>query len=390
MNNSTFSSILVCVIIVISSCSTAPKSDNQSHLTLCVKNLDQTLESLPKYKSIRFIPLETNENALIGNIDKLVSSDNRFYILDQRLAESVYIYEKDGSLVKAISAKGRGPMEYAYITDIGFDPFNSELVIVDPELGKIIKYDQDGNFISEEFLNFRPYNIGFVDKDTYAFKTMTAERQPIVKTIKHNGENEQIVHDIVFELNMSYYYYFPRSPTSQLFFEFYKDTIWRIDKGESSPYYILSYKDRGMNETDFQKLRADAVKYRRIPRFPKDRSGDLRRFLETENYIQFFYLNLGDPAFVLVEKDSNQVINQIGYAKLKDNPLCAVYFNLFCTDKSDRLIGHISSDLYIDIVSSSYVKDLISKDIVIIETQGFNNQDLTTLNSNPVVTVLEL
>jgi hypothetical protein len=383
-----FSGLLL--VTTISDCSNGPSNENSSYRIINIDYRDKAIETAPNYKHIRFIPLETTKEALIGRIDKLVVSENRFYILDLSMAEAIFIYNKNGGLVNSIKAKGKGPGEYHFVTDIGFDQYNKELIVVDPELNKILKYDQDGNYISEQFFKFTPSHIAVIDKNTYAFRTMTPDRVPVVKTTDHNGKKDTNIHTLVFELNMNYSYYFPKSLENQFYFELYKDTVWKIEKEKAMPYYVINYAGRNMSENDFKNLRDNAIKYRSIPKFPSTKSGDLRRFMETENYIQFFYLNLGDPSLVLIDKNTNQSINQIGFSKLKDDPLCAVFFSPFCSDDSDKFVGYMGANFYLEIMENSHVNELLSNGQVSVEIQGFKNQNSITIDSNPIITVLEL
>ena len=60
-------------------------------------NLEQATETDAAIADVAYVPLETNEQSLIGNIDKIVYQDGKFYVLDkfQALYSADYADNKD-------------------------------------------------------------------------------------------------------------------------------------------------------------------------------------------------------------------------------------------------------------------------------------------------------
>lgn len=46
-------------------------------------NIDSISEALPELAQIKYVPLETTDSSLIGNIDKILYQNNKYYILDK-------------------------------------------------------------------------------------------------------------------------------------------------------------------------------------------------------------------------------------------------------------------------------------------------------------------
>ena len=46
------------------------------------------------YKSVKIIPLETNQSCLIGSIDKIQVVDNYILIMDAEIAKSLYVFDR--------------------------------------------------------------------------------------------------------------------------------------------------------------------------------------------------------------------------------------------------------------------------------------------------------
>jgi ribosomal protein S17E len=96
----------------------------------------------------RYIPLETNEESLIGNITKLYISTDRIYVMDQIKTRSLFVFDKNGNFKYKISRIGNGPGEYMIISDFFVDEQTKKITLL-ANGRKIIQFDYNGNFISE-------------------------------------------------------------------------------------------------------------------------------------------------------------------------------------------------------------------------------------------------
>jgi len=100
------------------------------------------------YKSVKIIPLETNESCLIGDIDKIQVIDNYVLIMDASIAKSLYVFDREGRFIRKIGSVGQGPGEYVSISDFTVDRENKTVYIEDGRLPRIHKYDlATGKFI---------------------------------------------------------------------------------------------------------------------------------------------------------------------------------------------------------------------------------------------------
>ena len=66
-------------------------------------------------KSIRFIPLETNEDILIGGINEVFCKDGKLLV---RHSERISVFNLNGKYLYDIGSKGPGPAEFITIRTI--------------------------------------------------------------------------------------------------------------------------------------------------------------------------------------------------------------------------------------------------------------------------------
>ena len=116
---------------------------------------------------IEYIPLETNNKSLLGNIDKLIIHSNRFYILDKNQARSVFIFDKKGNHINTIAAIGRGPKEYVSLGNMTVDKYNNEIVLLDDSSYALLYYDLDGNFLRRDKIGIRMFDFARISKDDF-------------------------------------------------------------------------------------------------------------------------------------------------------------------------------------------------------------------------------
>lgn len=67
-------------------------------------------------ESVKIIPLETSDLSLIGQIRKIESNNNKWYISEFN-DSPIKVYSKNGNYISSVGKKGQGPGEFIQITD---------------------------------------------------------------------------------------------------------------------------------------------------------------------------------------------------------------------------------------------------------------------------------
>ncbi|WP_158602530.1 6-bladed beta-propeller [Proteiniphilum sp. X52] len=96
------------------------------------------------------VTLETKQENLIADIDKIEITDKRFYILDRRNCV-ISIFDKNGFYISKIDRKGQGPDEYLDIADFAI---SDTLVYVLSRIEKkLFIYTETGAFVKSYVLD---------------------------------------------------------------------------------------------------------------------------------------------------------------------------------------------------------------------------------------------
>jgi hypothetical protein len=207
--------------------------------------------------SMSYVPLETNENCFIGNIDKMMFAGKRIIVLDKYIAQSIFIFEKTGAFHAKIEKLRKGPDEVFSIDDITIDFRTGNILLLDLSDKKILTYDQDGRFLTERPVGFYVYELAMVpgksdlalanhSESNSNFKDISLHNliqtdsliRPYAKAFpfsEQSGLDFHWTNPINFRTDGLSLYYYPR----------FTDTIYQIDGQVADARYQVNYGDSG-------------------------------------------------------------------------------------------------------------------------------------------------
>ena len=96
--------------------------------------------ALPEVAEVKYIPLETTEESLVGPVDKVVYHEGVFYLFD-RTQLRVLMFDEEGHYIRALFRSGQGPGEYTAPGDMDVDT-EGNLYIADWNAQSVIRYEQ--------------------------------------------------------------------------------------------------------------------------------------------------------------------------------------------------------------------------------------------------------
>jgi hypothetical protein len=108
--------------------------------------------------NVKLIPLQTTEESLIAEVNKLICTEHHYFILDSDIGKNVFIFSSEGTFIKRIPT-GQGPEEIYNPGDIAIDEEQNHLIVYNRK--GLSYYDYKGNFIKRELLpfNFKNFRI---------------------------------------------------------------------------------------------------------------------------------------------------------------------------------------------------------------------------------------
>ena len=217
--------------------------DNIIHLSTAIKNVREEMMLSELVDSVRYIPLETNPNCMLGNYQRLTFSPQYIFYLN-------YCFDWNGQFLFRIGSQGQGACEdiYAHVAEIVY--LNNHFY---GNASKIIEYDDRGKCTGKELSWFTQ-------------KTMdTAPVGHLVNQVcfAPAGENLMFYNspDTVYFINTDYEFVAKRSmmpwnrkgiaPSMEsvkytsyykdttLFYNFYTDTVFTVAPTSLIPRWVV-------------------------------------------------------------------------------------------------------------------------------------------------------
>ena len=271
------------------------------------------------YKGVKTIVLETNESCLIGEVTKIRVSDQFIFILDARIAKSLYVFDKDGRFVRQIGNLGNGPGEYNTPSDFTIDRKNNVVYILNSYPNRINKYDATtGRFIQAINLegDVRSYNIEYAgDGKLYAdaYFSNHSDENYLLRVIEESSGKEVAHYLNVMEYNKGIsntntshnnVFHF-RENGNVVFAQWFMDHIVEITKDRVSSLVDIKGKDVVTAEDIKTAREKEPLRYMNEI-FQLNKYYGTMDFVESGNHILFHYLKGFSLFTILLDKQTNK------------------------------------------------------------------------------------
>jgi len=114
--------LIILVILLQFSCAKekALNSEGAEAIDIVLSSENQA-EMSDHLRIEKALKLETTEESLIGNIDKIIKKKDRIYILDRLVAKALFVFDTEGTFLFKISNIGKGPGEFLSPNDFFID-----------------------------------------------------------------------------------------------------------------------------------------------------------------------------------------------------------------------------------------------------------------------------
>lgn len=140
------------------------------------------------------IPLETTDESIIGEINKLEIVHDTLYILDDD-QDMIFLFDKTGKYITRIADIGRGPEEYLYIDDFHID--GDIIYVIAGGNQKVFCYDLQGKFLSSFSTEFSANRIATDSNYIYVYYNFS----------HHKNYNVAVYNKKNYTLHKQYKYY---------------------------------------------------------------------------------------------------------------------------------------------------------------------------------------
>jgi hypothetical protein len=332
------------------------------------------------------IPLETNEDCLIGEIKSIRFSNDKIIILDSRVSKSIFVFDQKGNFIRKIGCLGKGPGEFIQPHSISVNKEKEELAIYDAMLNKIQLYSLSGEFIKSITLNRSTAcaSIEIFDNAIYLSNRLDGVSKYLLQAIDFDGkEVGKWLRNYYKKKSQNVY-----SPTT-IFFQtanglmyrsWFMNDIFKIDNNTIESTLSLKVKNdksviKRNNMSDIQL----------IEDLHEDKPIKIASYAGTNkiSIIDYIYYSDYNMLFYNHANNSNKIVNIRNFKDDITNISCRK-MGRFYTSHNNCLVMPLNS------ISGMYIRSFIENvKTGKIKSKDFNLSRITT-DSNPPIILYKL
>jgi hypothetical protein len=212
---------------------------------------------LSSIKNSFAVKLETNENSIFGDIRRLRVTDDKIFILDSDVAESLFVFDRNGHFLHKVGSKGNGPGEYYSINDFYIDTSRDEIIIYDGDYRRLHYYSMDGVFIrTHSFLDIWMFACCPLDSLNYALDFTNTARGKNKFHLQLVNQNNEVYfeykplkfdHEFAANNNIAFY-----SGIDKIFYTpVHSDTIFNLSRSGIESGYAIDFGKQKLPEDFF-------------------------------------------------------------------------------------------------------------------------------------------
>lgn len=288
--------ILVIFILIFSGCSSSQREMESSAYKLDVElEGADNLDFNEYFSSVRYVPLETTKDVLIGEITKMYMTNKNIIIFDQK-SMSIFLFDIDGKFVRKIGEKGEGPDEYLYINDIQFDEKRMRILAHERLKNKIYTYDLLGNLVNKSSKSSLMFNSFFETEEGVWVYSCFKNGNPKCYNLTLLSSDLQVVKKQYFPqkefVNVTFLPTFVSDGHGRLFFYYpTSNVIYEISETNVIPFLQVNFGDRTMPYDKILKIKHKS-EYDKLV-LEKDYLGNISRCFINKERVFFSFTESG-------------------------------------------------------------------------------------------------
>jgi len=380
-------------------------SQNDSVLII---NLDEIEDGKYGYTSSFFkkavpIILESHDDALIGEVKRLIVSESYIFILDAKQGKGVFVFDKEGAFVRKIGRIGEGPGEYLNPSDFTINPDSGFVYILDKELQKINTFRiSDGDFLSSVKMqndSVKSFYIQYYEGKLYSDANHVSDTgndymlqeidintgKQVSRWLETSRYSHGFTNSIAGNVNVGNPFHLLSNSLS--FVSFFMDTIISIGNDGLKHYIAVDSKDF-MTHNDISLFKKDGIIDAQfimdIGMGLENKIYSIREFYECSNFLHFVYVQGNSNVSLIYDKNDCSVKK---YSVIFDDLVCKIDLGnrklglpaLMRDSGSEGVYGCIDGDYLL------HLQSIIQSDGLNLPEEDVEKLKGLTEDSNPVL-----
>ena len=396
---------LIISFLICLSCSNSKNENENSNKILSKKVLEVNFSKAKVYSysnlftSVKYLPLETVSGHLVGDISKIISTNDRYFI---KSGSKISVFDESGKFQFDIDEKGEAPGHYRGITDFLVDTTSQQIEILDNRSFKVYVYDWEGKYVKDWKHNILAASFAKIDANTYTFYCGNwINKDYPYQLLIYSKDKQKIIDSFlpIDERKAKYVNYLDTNNFNQYGADMLvtgsgDDTIYELQSNQLIPRYYLDFEQNKIPDSFYDKEYENVSYFDKA--FVKNDYAGLFNVSFDENSVGLSVLvTKGDDKYLLIHS------NKTGQDRLISAFEDDIFFNNYRKSvlkvqpffhSSNAIIAVIESTNLVDQVDSLH-KVMSSqqwKAFSLAHTETVKTVKNLTAASNPVLQIFRL
>lgn len=206
------------------------------------------------YTIVKIVPLETNENNLLGDYLTVKFTETAYYIFDQERRDAIYVFDRRGNFQGKSVEVGEGPGMVAHISDFMPTPEGVEILNALGDQAQIIRFDTNREI--NENLNLDYYGSSFTKMPNGYYLVSGGYNLPLVENrlaiIDGQGETLKEFLPNKHKILAAQEQNFSSNNGTVFFHEIYNNTAYKVLEDSLTSQYQLDFGKYRIPERFFE------------------------------------------------------------------------------------------------------------------------------------------
>ncbi|MCH7412453.1 6-bladed beta-propeller [Belliella sp. R4-6] len=284
-------------------------------------------------EEVIFLPLETTNESLIGDIHSIKYFNNKYFIQDR---DKVLCFNADGTFLSKLGSFGSGPDQYSSCDQFVIDEINGYLMINNQRTGmELLMYDSTLQFLSKRKYYEHTESILPIDGKGFCFyfgNKFFESHKHYVKTLDNDlnfkdnfiEKSFTIDHSITSPFHGSYSY-----QNKAYVYPMFENVIYEIDMEGYIPKYRFDFGNYTITEEFLKSIERLSSRDQMFALKESKYVYNIDRVFESDRWIYFqYYSGTEGMHTVLFNKELDKIYDTRGFTHMPDFGMMSLMYGM--------------------------------------------------------------
>lgn len=254
--------ILYILLVLISVACNSTKEEkkkikNGDIVSISITDMETSYGKLSDFaEEIKMIPLEFTDDCILGEIEKIVMSDDCIFIMERDNRKGIYVFDHMGKYLYKIGNRGQGPEEFVDLSDFSLNEEERLIYLYDLARTKVLVFSYGEDFIKDIQMNYYADKFEYQNGLFYLYRENVVYGDPLYSLVIKNNKGETVnkYYPVIEKSSYIHDCIFRKLDNEILFAEHMRDSIFTIKGKELVPKYFIDYKGESMSPVDRESI----------------------------------------------------------------------------------------------------------------------------------------